>query len=149
MKYCEARQGRTFIIRLEDGDIVHESIEAFAREHAIQSAALIIIGGADSQSRLVVGPEQGRAEKIVPMTHELDDVCEVAGTGTIFPDKEGNPVLHMHMACGRKDKTVTGCVRTGVKVWHIMEMVLFELIDNAAKRLYDPVTGFSLMQPGA
>ena len=147
MKYCEAKQGRTFILRLEDGDIVHESIEAFAREHAIKSAALVILGGADARSRLVVGPEQGRSEKIVPMIHELPDVCEVSGVGTIFPDKDGNPVLHMHMACGRNDQTVTGCVRAGVSVWHVMEVVLFELTDNTAKRVYDPVTGFALLQP--
>jgi predicted DNA-binding protein with PD1-like motif len=147
MKYCEARQGRTFILRLEDGDIVHESIEAFAREHAISSAALIILGGAEAQSRLVVGPEHGRSEKIVPMIHELSNVCEVSGVGTIFPDSNGNPVLHMHMACGRNDQTTTGCVRAGVKVWHVMEVVLFELTDNKAKRVHDPVTGFALLQP--
>jgi predicted DNA-binding protein with PD1-like motif len=147
MKYCEAKQGRTFILRLEDGDVVHESIETFAREHTIQSAALIILGGADARSRLVVGPEQGRSEKIVPMIHELQNVCEVSGVGTIFPDEEGNPALHMHMACGRNDQTVTGCVRAGVRVWHVMEVVLFELTDNTAKRVYDPVTGFALLQP--
>ena len=38
MKYSEAKQGRVFIIRLEDGDILHESIEAFAREHSIKAA---------------------------------------------------------------------------------------------------------------
>ncbi|NOY69702.1 MAG: DNA-binding protein [Deltaproteobacteria bacterium] len=149
MKYCEAKLGRSFIIRLEDGDVVHECIEAFAQEHEIQSAALIIIGGADTKSRLVVGPDEGRAEKIVPMTHDLKNVCEVAGTGTIFPDEKGKPILHMHMACGRNDKTITGCVRTGVKVWHVMEAVLFELTDNPAKRVFDPVTGFKLLQPDA
>jgi predicted DNA-binding protein with PD1-like motif len=147
MKYCQARQGRTFIIRLEDGDIVHESIEAFAKEQSIQSAALIIVGGADKGSRLVVGPQDGRAEKIVPMMHQLENVHEVAGTGTIFPDAKGDPVLHMHMACGRNDEAVAGCVRSGVVVWHIMEIVLFELIDNSAKRAYDAATGFDLLQP--
>ena len=33
MKYAEARAGRIFVIRLEDGDIVHEAIEKFAREN--------------------------------------------------------------------------------------------------------------------
>jgi predicted DNA-binding protein with PD1-like motif len=147
LKYSEATQGRIFVIRLEDGDIVHESIEAFAAEKSIRSATLIIIGGADKQSRLVVGPEDGRAEKIVPMTHMLANVHEVAGTGTIFPDKDGKPVLHMHMACGRNNDTVTGCVRTGVKVWHVMEVVLFELTGSSAKRVYDSATGFELLSP--
>jgi predicted DNA-binding protein with PD1-like motif len=30
MKYSEAKPGRIFVIRLEDGEIVHEVIEAFA-----------------------------------------------------------------------------------------------------------------------
>jgi predicted DNA-binding protein with PD1-like motif len=77
----------------------------------------------------------------------LENVHEVAGVGTLFPDDEGNPVLHMHMACGRDDKTVTGCVRTGVKVWHIMEAVLFELLDSTGVRRLDKITGFKLLQP--
>jgi len=147
VKYSEAAQGRIFVIRLEDGDIVHESIEAFAAEQSIRSAALIIIGGADKKSRLVVGPEDGRTEKIVPMTHMLTNVHEIAGTGTIFPDKDGKPALHMHMSCGRNNDSVTGCVRAGVKVWQVMEVVLFELINSGAKRSYDAATGFDLLVP--
>jgi predicted DNA-binding protein with PD1-like motif len=42
------------------------------------------------------------------MAHIIEDVHEIFGTGTLFPDEEGNPVLHMHMACGRNNNTVTG-----------------------------------------
>lgn len=147
MKYSQARQGRTFVIRLEDGDIVHEAIERFAREQSITAAALLVIGGADTGSRIIVGPEKGREMPILPMEHVLDDVHEVAGTGTIFPDDEGNPVLHMHMACGRKTDTVTGCIRSGVKVWHVMEVILFELIDTTGTRIFEPESGFKLLNP--
>ncbi len=30
MKYSQARLGRIFVIRLEDGDIIHEELEKFA-----------------------------------------------------------------------------------------------------------------------
>ncbi len=79
------------IIRLEDGEILHEKIEAFAREHSI-TAAVIALGGADEGSKLVVGQDQGRSKSISPMEHILDDVHEIAGVGTIFPDKDHNPV---------------------------------------------------------
>ena len=148
MKYSEAKPGRVFILRLEDGEIVHEVIEAFAAKQSIRAASLIILGGADAGSRLVVGPEKGRSSPIVPMEHILDDVREVTGTGTIFPDDEGSPILHLHMACGRNSSTVTGCIRQGVKVWHVMEAILFELTDTSARRLPDPVTGFKLLIPG-
>ena len=147
MKYSEAKQGRIFLIRLEDGETVHEEIEKFAREQSITAAAMIIVGGADEGSKLVVGPEQGRAKTINPMEHILDNVHEIAGTGTLFPDEEGNPTIHMHMACGRNDNTVTGCIRNGVKVWQIMEVVLFELTDTTGKRVLDPDIGFKLLNP--
>lgn len=147
MKYSEAKQGRIFVIRLEDGDIIHEEIEQFAREKAIKAGTLIILGGADEGSRLVVGPEDGRKDTIVPMEHILDNVNEIAGVGTIFPDENGNPALHMHIACGRRTSTVTGCVREGVKAWHILEVILFELVDTTALRAFDSTTGFELLQP--
>ncbi len=147
MKYSQAKPGRIFVIRLEDGDIIHEVIESFAREQSIGAAALIILGGADRESRLVVGPEESRATPVVPMSLVLDNVHEVSGVGTLFPDEEGNPILHMHMACGRNDHTITGCVRTGVKVWQVMEAVLFELVDSSGVRRPDEATGFKLLQP--
>lgn len=148
MKYSEAKPGRIFVIRLEDGEIVHEVIEAFAAKHSIRAASLTILGGSDEGSKLVTGPEDGRSSPVIPMEHILDDVREVTGTGTIFPDDEGKPILHLHMACGRNTSTVTGCIRQGVKVWQIMEVILFELTDVKARRLPDAATGFKFLVPG-
>lgn len=147
MQYSEAKQGRVFVLRLEDGDIVHECIERFAAEQGIRAAALIIIGGADAQSHLVVGPREGRSEVIEPMAHILAAPHEVTGTGTLFPDEDGTPLLHMHMACGRNGESVTGCIRQGVKVWHIMEVVLFELVESTARRVVQPPLGWKFLQP--
>ena len=149
MKYSEARQGRIFVIRLEDGEVVHEAIEKFARDQDIRAAALIVLGGADRGSTFVVGPAAGRSTPIIPMEHVLRNVHEVCGTGTLFPDDEGNPILHMHMACGRQTATVTGCIRTGVKVWHVMEIIIWELKNSTARRVFEKSTGFELMQPCA
>jgi predicted DNA-binding protein with PD1-like motif len=147
MRYSEAKQGRIFIIRLEDGDILHKSIEQFAREQEIKAAALIALGGADQNSVLVVGPEQGRQSPVNPMKLILGDVHEITGTGTLFPDENGLPKLHMHIASGRKDSTKTGCVREGVKTWHIIEVILLEIKDSKAKRVFDRNTGFALLEP--
>jgi predicted DNA-binding protein with PD1-like motif len=145
MQYTETSRGRTFVLRLEHGDVVHETIEGFAREQGIAAAALIVLGGADTGSRLVVGPEEGDSRPVNPMVRELGHVHEVAGTGTLFPDEEGEPVLHMHMACGRQDQTTTGCIRAGVRTWQILEVVLFELVGTSGLRRKDPHLGFSLL----
>jgi predicted DNA-binding protein with PD1-like motif len=147
MKYSEATQGRIFVIRLEDGEIFHEQIEQFAKAHGIERAYLNVVGGADKGSRLVVGPEESRTFPINPMVHELYDAHEISGTGTLFPDDAGNLVVHLHMACGREENTVTGCVRSGVRVWQVMEVILIELLGTRATRMPDNATGFKLLIP--
>ncbi len=148
MKYTTARTGRMFVIRLEDGDILHEEIERFAVEQGIRAASLVALGGADAGSKLVVGPAKSRsAPPIEPLEITLDDVYEVSGTGTIFPNPKGEPELHMHIAGGRGTHAVCGCVRRGVKVWHVMEIVLTELTGARAERVLDPASGFCLLTP--
>jgi predicted DNA-binding protein with PD1-like motif len=148
VKFSECKPGRIFVLCLEHEDIVHEEIEQFARDHSIAAASLIIIGGADKGSKLIVGPEQEN-ESGTPVTsleYVLENVHEIAGAGTLFPDDQGNPVLHLHMACGRKSSTRTGCIRRGVRVWHIMEVILFELLESKGKRVLDSKTGFTLLK---
>ena len=147
MKYTEASRGRTFIIRLEDGDVLHECLEQFAVDNGINSASLIAVGGADGGSRLVVGPAESRSTVIDPMEHTLNDAHEIAGTGTLFLNERGKPELHMHLACGRAGDAVTGCARVGVKTWHVIEVILQELTNTSARRVKDEATGFELLMP--
>jgi predicted DNA-binding protein with PD1-like motif len=146
MQFREASQGRTFVLRLEHGEIVHETIEEFCRDRSIAAAAVIALGGADTGSTLVSGPEDGRSLPVQPVHRVLDGVHEVSGTGTVFPDEEGDPVLHMHMACGRNQTSATGCIRTGVVVWQVLEVVLFELTGFDAKRVRDPEAGLGFLR---
>ena len=53
---------------------------------------------------------------------------------------------YLHSAFGRNRETVTGCTREGVKVWHIGEVVIFELLNTTAKRKIDSETGFELLE---
>jgi len=147
VKYSQGKTGRIFIVRLEDGEIIHKCIEELAIKENIRAAGVMILGGADKDSRLVVGPRTGRSAVIEPMELILDDVYEITGTGTIFPDESGKPILHLHAACGRKDKTCTGCIRRGVKVWHIGEVIIFEILETKALRKKDAGTGFELLEP--
>jgi len=137
LKYSEAKQGRIFILRLEHGDKIPDIIEEFAAEQEIKSAVVHFLGGADTGSKVVVGPEDGKASKPRPMVTELSGTCEALGLGTLFVNDKGIPKLHMHAAFGRKRETVTGCTREGVVVWHIGEAVICELLGSSAvRRLY-------------
>jgi predicted DNA-binding protein with PD1-like motif/carbonic anhydrase/acetyltransferase-like protein (isoleucine patch superfamily) len=136
-------------MRLENGEVLHEQIEAFAHAQNIRAAAVTILGGADEGSRLVVGPECAQERPIEPMVATLDGVHEAVGAGMLVTDGDGKPHVHIHIACGRKEATVTGCVRKGVKVWQTMEVFIQELYGSAAQRLPDPLLGFSILEPAA
>ncbi len=146
MKYSTAGLGRVFVVRLEDGDVVHESIERLAVREGVSRAAVIVLGGADDGSRVVVGPRDGRAAVIEPMERVLRGVHEMAGVGTLFPDAAGRPALHLHAAFGRDDKVTAGCIRLGVATWIVGEVVIIELTGNDAVRRADPATGFELLE---
>jgi predicted DNA-binding protein with PD1-like motif len=147
MKYAEGNIGRIFIIRLEHGEKLPAAIERFAADNKLLRGMCILIGGINGGGNIVVGPQDGDMLPPVPMLFGLEGVHEIAGVGTIFPNKEGKPVLHMHAALGRQGQTRAGCIRPGVEVWQVGEVILLEITDNNAQRLKDAATGFDLLEP--
>jgi predicted DNA-binding protein with PD1-like motif len=146
MKYSEGNIGRIFVIRLEDGDRLPMAVEEFAAEKGVSRGMCILIGGIDSDGNIVVGPRDRETMPPDPMLLTLDGVHEVSAVGTIFPDEEGLPRLHMHAALGREGETRTGCIRPGVDVWKLGEFVILEILNNSAVRKMDPNTGFHVLE---
>ncbi len=146
MKYSEANLGRIFILRLEHGEKLPVTIEDFAQSKDILRGMCILVGGIDEDSQIVCGPEDGKADAPVPIIEKINDVHEVAGVGTIFPDEQGKPKLHMHAALGREDKARVGCIRPGVNTWLIGEVIILEIKDSHSIRKKDPKAGFELLE---
>jgi len=146
MEFTEARLGRVFVLRLHDGDHLPDVLESFAKENRVKSAFCFFLGGAKDNSRVVVGPRNGNETPPEPMVTLLKGVHEACGIGTIFSDETGKPKLHMHASFGRKEATVTGCVRMGVDVWRIGEVVMLELTGTVARRAVDKETGFEFLE---
>ncbi|MEW6387281.1 MAG: DUF296 domain-containing protein [Thermodesulfobacteriota bacterium] len=146
MQYGMGTLGRIFVLRLEDGERLPDTIEAFAQDQGIKEALVFYLGGAQDGSRLVVGPEPDRGEAIVPITYILQGIQEVAGVGTLFPNDAGAPVLHLHAATGREGKATVGCTRAGVEVWLVGEVVILEILGTAGCRRKDPQSGLELLQ---
>jgi len=147
MQSTEARVGRVFVLRLEDGDVIPDCIEAFAADRGVQVGCALFVGGAD-QGEVVVGPRVSHATPPDPMTVPVDGASEAAAVGVLAPGPQGRPILHMHAALGRGGRTVTGCTRKGVRIWLVAEVVLWELTGAAAVRVRDPNSGFTLLQAG-
>lgn len=147
MRYSEGKVGRIFVIRLEDGDKLPEAIESFSRENSISRGMCILVGGIMGGGNIVVGPEADESTSVVPMIFALKGVHEIAAVGTLFPDSEGKPRLHMHAALGREGNTRAGCIRPGIEVWKLGEVILLEIADNTAHREEDASAGFKVLEP--
>jgi predicted DNA-binding protein with PD1-like motif len=148
MQFTEAKIGRVFVLRLHDGDHLPDALEIFAAQNKLKSALCFFIGGAKKDSRVVVGPKGDGSLPVEPALTLLSGVSEVCGVGTIFTNENGKPTLHMHASFGRGEKAITGCLRKGVDVWLIGEVIMLELTSASVRRVIDKETGFELLETG-
>jgi predicted DNA-binding protein with PD1-like motif len=146
MQFSESKLRRAFILRLNDGDRIPDVLESFAVEQKVSAAICFFLGGAKENSRVVVGPKDSHTAPPEPMVTLLEGIHEACGVGTIFTDETGKPKLHMHTSFGRGENTITGCVRMGVEVWQIGEVVMLELTSTKACRVRNKATGFQLLE---
>jgi uncharacterized protein len=140
----EGNLGRVFTLRLEDGDRIPDCIEEFAKEKGVEAAFCALLGGIGS-GEVVSGPENGAERPIRPILRHVGNVHEAVAVGSIFPSEDGEPKLHMHAALGRESGTLTGCVRNGVTVWQVCEVVIMEIIGTGMRRVFDPEKGFAFL----
>ena len=144
MKACEGQMGRVFVVRLEDGDVVPGCIERFAEEKGISVGHAILVGGT-GDGEVVVGPWRSEERPPQPISLPVDGAHEVVGVGVLAPSEEGKPILHMHAALGRSGRTMTGCLRPGVKTWLVGEVILYEIVGVDVARVRDEESGFELL----
>ena len=134
MRSAELAHGRVFVLRLEDGEVLHEAVESFCRDNGILRATVSLTGAVDRGSVMVSGPTVPIEGKVVPLTLTLEDPCELTGAGTVFPDGDGVPKAHLHGSVGRKGFSATGDLRPRTVVWLVMEAVITELLGEGPVR---------------
>ena len=144
MKVTEGRIGRVFILRLEDGDIVPDSIEKFVQDNGIEVGHVTLLGGI-KKGNIVVGPRNMEELPPVKMTYPINDAYEIVASGLIAPDEKKKPGLHIHGVLGRAGKSICGCLREGVETWLVGEAIIYEIIGANVKRILDDKSGFVLL----
>jgi predicted DNA-binding protein with PD1-like motif len=142
VQYSEGRLGRVFVLKMDDGEDLIESLQKFAREKQIESCMALFIG-ALREGRAVTGPEQ---PVIPPVPHfvNFDGGWETFGMATVYPSPDGLK-LHIHSALGRGEQALTGCIRERASVYLTVEMVIFEFSDLKAARTWDKKTELFLL----
>ena len=134
MQYSEGSLGRVFVLRMDHGEDLIESLQKFLKEKKIESCTALFLG-ALRDGRAVTGPKS----PVVPPTPNFEayeSAWEVFGMATIYPSIEG-PKLHIHCAMGRGRQSLLGCIRDKAEVYLIVEAVLFEICGLAAERAWD------------
>ena len=145
MKASEGKIGRVFVVRLEDGDALPDCLEKFAADNSIKCGHVVLVGGI-GDGQVVAGPRRTDEMPPDPVYIPVDGAHEVVGVGIIAPDKDGQPVLHIHASLGRGDNVITGCLRPGVTTWLVGEAIIYEITGTSAQRLPDERSGFDLME---
>lgn len=143
MKYTQGRIGRIFVLKFDDGDVMLEELNEFAKKEKLKAAVMVFIG-ALKKGDLVTGPKR---PVIPPLPNKVNfkDAWESLGIATIFTNRKG-PQIHIHSAMGKKLKTLTGCVRGKSEVFLVIEAVVFELTDVKAFKDIDVKTGLNLLK---
>jgi predicted DNA-binding protein with PD1-like motif len=143
LKYLQGKTGRVFVARLDHGDDLLGELKLLAEREKVEAAVLYVIG-ALKEASLVVGPEECSLPP-VPVWRKFDDCREIVGVGTMFRDREGQPVFHLHGAIGRGDACLMGCVRGESEVYLVAEVIILELLDTGAMKDFDPASGLKML----
>ncbi|MFA4860789.1 PPC domain-containing DNA-binding protein [Methanoregula sp.] len=141
MQYTEGQLGRVFMVRIDDGEDMLESLHRFVLDKGIHAGSIIFLG-ALMNGRMVTGPEE---PVIPPVPHFVmfEGGWEVFGVGTIFSG-EGGPHIHYHASVGRSGHALTGCLREEAVTYLIVEAVVFEFTGLMARREFDQKTQLHL-----
>lgn len=124
--------GRVFILSLEPGDKILESINHLIREENIKEAIVISAIGTIDEYRihyvLTTGfPPQNKFE------HWEDKPLELAHIGGVIAD--GKP--HLHVIVSDSEKAYAGHLEEGCRVLYLAEIVIIEVKGLNLKRVRD------------
>lgn len=143
MRYTKGSIKRILLLKFEDDDVFLDEIERLVKREHIKTAVFVFLG-ALKKGDLVTGPKK----PVIPPEPNwvtFKNAWEAMGIGTIFTNKSG-PQIHIHTSMGKKNKTLTGCIRKKSKVFLVIEAVVFELKGINATKEIDPRTGLNLLK---
>lgn len=134
------KTGETYVIRLDRGERVIESITKFAKEKGIQSAFFQAIGGVDNAE---IGYYDLKQQKYFFRVYE-DELELVSMNGNIAMT-DGAPLVHAHAVVADTQGVCTGGHVKEMRISISFEMVLQPFRDEI-DRMHDKETGLKLLQ---
>ncbi|MGE3076233.1 MAG: PPC domain-containing DNA-binding protein [Dehalococcoidia bacterium] len=128
-----------YVLVCDAGDEPVNALQQFARERVIGSASLTAIGAFE---RVTLGYYD--IEKQEYVTSDFDEQLEVVSFIGDISLKDGEPMVHVHVALGRRDCTLIGGHLMGGRVRPTLEVILTRTPDALSRR-FDAESGLSLI----
>ena len=135
---------RTYAVVLETGDEVMSCLQRFVRAERIRAAQLTAIG-ALSDVVLMYFDWDKKEYLRIPVTEQVE-VASLIGDVAQGPD--GEPSLHIHLVCGKRDGSAVAGHLATAHVRPTLEVVLTESPGHLAKTK-DAESGLALIDPAA
>lgn len=120
--FISNQAGRTFILRMERGDLLREALTKLARTEGIKNAVVVSGIATFDKAHLQMATTYGYP--IEYKVHQLEQPLEVTGvSGTII-----NYEPHIHAVVSNADQTWAGHLLDGCRILYLGEVVIQELL---------------------
>ena len=140
MKSLETKVRRVIVGKLEPDEDIIDAITDLVKKHNITSGFINIIG---ALKQITIGFFDLKSMKYNFKTFD-EDVELISCMGNISY-KEGDPIIHLHVAIGREDFSLIGGHLSQPSIVSITgEVFIFEIAEKL-NRAIDPKFGLTLM----
>ena len=140
MKSVESSIGRVIVARLMPGEDLLDSVKELVKKHDIKAGLVNIIG---ALNKITLGYFDIEKKDYNVKTFE-DDFELVSCMGNISY-KEGEPIVHLHIALGRGDYGIIGGHLSQPSIISITAEIYIYEINIKLERATDPDTNLSLL----
>jgi len=135
---------RTFVVALETGDRLIESVTRFAAEHGLAASEFTAIGALASADLAYFDWEtKGYSE--IPV-HEQAEIASLNGRITRPEGGEGDPHLHVHCVLSRRDGSAVAGHLMEAEVRPTAEVFVTDSPTDLHRRT-DPESGLAVIDP--
>jgi predicted DNA-binding protein with PD1-like motif len=141
--FIENKIGRIFVIKLEPGDYLKESITELAHRENIENA--VIVTGIATFDEVNIHMTTTLDYPIGYHKEQLQEPLELGGLDGFIAD--GEP--HLHGVIGNADRTWAGHLLDGCRVLYLAEIVVQELIGTKLIRKENSKGAFLLYKKDA
>lgn len=134
------RFGDKYVVRLEKGEEIVKSLQAFCKENDIRLGRVTAIG---ATNRVTIGLLETKSKKYI--SKELTGDMEITSLAGNISRMDGDVYLHLHITvCDEENKAYGGHLNSAV-ISATCEMII-DVIDGDVDRKFDEETGLNLFK---